>query len=120
MSEIAQIGVTLDNLKCLDFLKESKYFDELQDAARFAAVLAVRNNLYKNKDLNIVGSNLQTRWNVSLVDPDHFIRDLVSTFENKTEDLAIGMRSLIILGLDYIWSKIENGGMMIAEIFTTP
>ena len=46
MEPLAQIGVTDENLICLDRLKSYGYIDELQEGARFAASLALRKKLY--------------------------------------------------------------------------
>lgn len=108
MADLAQIGVTDDNLKCLDLLKEKGYFDELQEAARFAASIAIRRKLYEGKDLLKVGTKLNTRWNTSLVDPDNFLRNIIKYFGLCPANYDIGLRSLIILGLDYIYEKIKN------------
>lgn len=108
MSKLAQIGVTQENLECLDLLKQSGYFDELQDAARFAAALSIKKRLYEGKELSKVGKNLHTRWNTSLVDPDGFFREYIKINNLCDVDSGIGLRSLIIIGLDYIYSKIKD------------
>jgi len=61
MAELAQIGITDENVKCLEKLKRSEYFDEMQDAARFAASLAINKKLYIGKDLINIGTKLNTR-----------------------------------------------------------
>ena len=108
MSELAQIGVTERNLICLDKLKESGLFDELQDAARFAAAIALREKLYVGKDLMNIGTKLNTRWNTSLLDPDNFFRRIIKNLNICPDDYGIGLRSLVILGLDYIFEKIKD------------
>lgn len=120
MAELAQIGVTNDNLKCLEKLKETGYFDELQEAARFAASLAISKKMYLGKDLETIGGNLNTRWNTSLVDPDYFFRNIIKSFDLCPKDYGKGLRSLIIIGLDYIYSNIkdkENETILIGDFF---
>lgn len=107
MEELSQIGVTNDNLRCLEKLKDSKLFDDLQDAARFAAALALRKKLYVNKNLMKVGTRLNNKWNTGLVDPDYFFRNIIKHLE-LCEDFGIGLRSLIIIGLDHIYEKIKD------------
>lgn len=118
MAELAQIGITDENVKCLEKLKRSEYFDEMQDAARFAASLAINKKLYIGKDLINIGTKLNTRWNTSLVDPDYFFRNFIKHCELCPSDYGIGLRSLIILGLDYIYSKIKDSeDILIGEFF---
>lgn len=118
MSELAQIGVTDENLICLEKLKSYGLFDELQEAARFAAAISLKKKLYKGKNLASVGSKLNTRWNTSLVDPDGFFRNLIKHMNLCPQDVGIGLRSLIILGLDYIYSKIKNTDtILIGDLF---
>jgi hypothetical protein len=108
MPELAQIGVTDENLECLDLLKDQGIIDELQEGARIAAAIAIRRKLYKGYDLMNVGKNLRTRWNTSLVDPDNFLRTLIKQLDLNVTDLGIALRSLIILGLDHIYSKVKD------------
>lgn len=108
MEPLAQIGVTDENLICLDRLKSYGYIDELQEGARFAASLALRKKLYEGKDLMKVGSKLNTRWNTDLVDPGSYFRDIIKHLNLCPENYGIGLRSLIILGLDYIYLKIKD------------
>ena len=108
MEPLAQIGVTDDNLICLEMLKKYGYIDELQEGARFAASLAIRKKLYEGKDLMKVGTKLNTRWNTSLLDVGSYFRDLVMHLNLCPESPGIGLRSLIILGLDYIYDHIKD------------
>jgi|GEM_PF-1549907 len=108
MPELAQISMTDENSKCLDILKNSGYFNDQQDAARFAASLALRLKLYEGVDMMNVGSNMTTKWGTSLVDPDYFFRNIVKALNICPEDAGVGLRSLIILGLDYIYSNIKD------------
>lgn len=118
MAELAQIGVTDENLICLDFLKQHGFFDELQEAARFAASLAIRKKLYLGRNLSEIGNNLNTRWNTSLVDPDFYFRNIVKHFDLCPTDFGVGLRSLIILGLDFIYYKIKNSDtFFIGDLF---
>ena len=118
MDELSQIGVTDENLICLDRLKENGLFDELQEAARFAAAIAIRKQLYLGKDLLNIGTKLNTRWNTSLVDPDYFFRNIVKYLDLCPSDYGKGLRSLIILGLDYIYSSIKNlDAILIGDLF---
>jgi len=108
MSELAQIGVTDDNNACLEILKNCGYFDEKQEAARFAASLAIRKRLFEGKNLANIGSNFRTQWNTSLVDPDYFFRNVIKYFDLCPSDYGVGLRSLIHLGLEYIHNQIKN------------
>lgn len=118
MPELAQIGVTDDNLICLDRMKTYGLIDELQEGARLAASIALRRKLYAGKNLMTIGSKLNTRWNTSLVDPDTFFRSIIKTMDLCPEDAGIGLRSLIILGLDFIYTKIKDTDIiLIGDIF---
>jgi hypothetical protein len=108
MAELAQIGVTEENLECLDLLQSQGLIDELQEGARIAAAIAIRKQLYKGHDLMNIGSKLKTRWNTNLVDPDNFLRTLIEQLNLNVTDLGVGLRSLIILGLDHIYSKVKD------------
>ena len=107
MQELLQIGVTANNEKCLEMMIQSGLFDEQQEASRFAASLAIKKKLYSGINLNNYGSNFSTKWWTSLVDPDHFFRDTIKTLD-ICEDLGIGLRSLINIGLDYISKTIDT------------
>lgn len=113
METLAQIGVTDENLLCLDKLKDYGYIDELQEGVRFAASLALSKKLYVGKDLMKIGSNLRTRWNTDLVDPGSYFRDIIKHLNLCPENYGIGLRSLIILGLDYIYLKIKDEDILL-------
>lgn len=118
MAELAQIGVTNENLICLEILKKSGYIEEMQEGARIAAAIALKKQLYLNKDMSNMGSNLNTRWNTSLVDNDNYFRSLIRVLDLNVSDAGVGLRSLIILGLDYIYSRIKDQDfVLLGEIF---
>lgn len=118
MTELAQIGVTDDNLKCLDLLKSNGLVDELQEGARIGAAIALKHKLFEGKDLMSIGYKLNTRWNTSLVDPDSFFRNIIKALNLCPDDAGVGLRSLIILGLDFIYEKIKGTDpIIIGDIF---
>lgn len=116
MAELAQIGVTDENLKCLEILKDSGYFDEKQEAARFAASLAIRKRLFEGKNLVGFKFNFNNQWNTSLVDPDYFFRNIIKYFDLCPSDYGVGLRSLIHLGLEYISNHIKNNDIVLLGV----
>lgn len=110
---LKQIGVTDDNLKCLDLLKEYGYIDELQEGARFAASLALRKKLYEGVDLMKVGTKLNNRWTASSLDIGSYFGDIIKHLNICPEDHFVGLRSLIILGLDYIYKNIKDSEILL-------
>jgi|SRR5690554_52948 len=108
METLAQIGVTDDNLQCLEKLKSYGYIDELQEGVRFAASIALSKKLYQGHNLMKIGTKLNTRWNTDLVDPGSYFRDIIKHLNLCPENYGVGLRSLIILGLDYIYEKIKD------------
>lgn len=113
MEQLAQISVTDDNLKCLDRLKEYGYIDELQEGARLGAVVALNKKLYLNIDLSTVGTKLNTRWGTDLVDPGSYFRDIIKHLDLCPTNYGLGLRSLIILGLDYIYKRIKDEDILL-------
>lgn len=112
---LVQIGVTSENQECLDLIcKELKYFSSDQDAARFAASLSLRKKLYLDvngqvkKLAEVGGSGLLNKWDTDNVDRDRFFRTIIQHLDLCPEDYGKGLRGLIILGLNYIWSQLKE------------
>ncbi|WP_371246634.1 hypothetical protein ACA758_01435 [Mycoplasmopsis agassizii] len=110
MAELVDFGITPENRECIKKLIDFKYLDQLNDGARLGAALALRKKLYIGKNLMQVGAKMQlkTTWNKVGIDPENFFHNIVNVLELCPENVGIGVRSLIILGLDYIWEKIKD------------
>lgn len=113
MFSLKQIGITQENRECLELLKEYGYIDELQEGARFAASVALIKGLYKGKRLWEVGSGTTGGWNTVQIDDDSYLRNIVDLLGLSPGNLAHGVRGLIVLGCDYIYSRIKDKSVIL-------
>ena len=60
-----------------------------------------------------VGSGTTGGWNTVQIDDDSYLRNIVDLLELSPGNLAHGVRGLIVLGCDYIYSRIKDKSVIL-------
>ncbi|WP_027120480.1 hypothetical protein [Mycoplasmopsis lipofaciens] len=105
---IKQMGLTKNSDTCLTKLIDFDYISDKQDGARIAAIYAIKNKLYQDKNLN-EGYNGPTTWNIDNVDPGGWIQEIIKFQKiNKNCHSTVAFKSLVNIGLEDIYEKIKD------------
>jgi hypothetical protein len=111
-SDKKTIGLTPDNRKIVEVLKNQDWFYEQIDMARFALSISIDNEIPPGKV-----ENAETVWNVGSFDPEMEIKNLLQTLYPEHPPYRLA-EFYLNKGLEIIGEKLEeNPYLNVKDIF---